>query len=64
MEKYLLIGGTGVMGHYVTRQLVAMGHMPVVVTVSGNTTFINDLINEKLQCDTDKINNFKPCSLM
>jgi len=46
MQKYLLIGGTGVMGHYVTRQLVEMGHIPVVLTVSGNTSFISDVINE------------------
>ena len=46
MNKYLLIGGTGVMGHYVARQLVEMGNIPVVMTVSGNTTFISDIINE------------------
>ena len=46
MQKYLIIGGTGVMGHYLTRLLVQQGHRPVVLTVSGNTALVADLLDE------------------
>ena len=46
MQKYLIIGGTGVMGHYLTRLLVQQGHRPVVLTVSGNTALVADLLGE------------------
>ena len=46
METYLIIGGTGVMGHFLTRQLVHLGHRPVVLTVSGNTAFVSDIIDQ------------------
>ena len=45
MDTYLVIGGTGVIGHYVTRQLVEQGYRPVVLTVSGNTSFIKDIVD-------------------
>ena len=44
--KYLVIGGTGVMGHYVVRELVSRGHRPVILTVSGNTRYIVDLLEK------------------
>jgi UDP-glucose 4-epimerase len=43
--QYLVIGGTGVIGHFVTRQLVEAGHRPVVITVSGNTDLIADVLD-------------------
>ena len=42
--RYLVIGGTGVIGHFVTRRLIDEGHRPLVVTVSGNTRLIDDVI--------------------
>ncbi len=42
-KTYLVIGGTGVIGQFVTRQLVERGHRPVVLTQSGNTEFIRDV---------------------
>ena len=46
MAKYLVIGGTGVIGHFVTRQLVEHGHRPVVLSVSGNTRYIRDVVGK------------------
>ena len=43
--RYLVIGGTGVIGHYVTRRLIDEGHRPVVLTVSGNTRLIDDVLD-------------------
>ena len=45
LRRHLIIGGTGVIGHFVTRQLVAEGHHPVVITVSGNTDLISDILD-------------------
>jgi UDP-glucose 4-epimerase len=45
LDNYLVIGGTGVIGHFVTRKLVERGHRPVVLTVSGNTNFIKDVMD-------------------
>jgi UDP-glucose 4-epimerase len=44
-ERYLVIGGTGVIGHFVTRQLADRGQRPVVMTVSGNTGLIKDILD-------------------
>ncbi|MEE8518735.1 MAG: NAD-dependent epimerase/dehydratase family protein [Dehalococcoidia bacterium] len=43
--KYLVIGGTGVIGNFVTRQLAKAGHTPVVMTASGNTDLIADVLD-------------------
>ena len=43
--SYLVIGGTGVIGHFVTRRLIDEGYRPVVVTLSGNTRLIDDVID-------------------
>lgn len=43
--RTLVIGGTGVIGHFVTRQLVAAGERPVVMSPSGNTEFIADIVD-------------------
>jgi UDP-glucose 4-epimerase len=43
MSRYLVIGGNGVIGHFVTRALVEAGHRPVVMSRSGNTELINDI---------------------
>ncbi len=53
MDKYLIVGGTGVMGHFLSRQLVERGHRPVVLTVSGSTIFVNDILDklELVTCD-------------
>lgn len=53
MDKYLVIGGTGVMGHFLCRQLVERGLRPVALTVSGNTTFVIDILDkiELVKCD-------------
>jgi UDP-glucose 4-epimerase len=45
--RYLVIGGTGVIGHFLTRLLVEQGHRPVVMTVSGDTSLIRD-VEEKV----------------
>ena len=42
----MVIGGTGVIGHFVTRRLVDDGYTPVVVTVSGNTDLISDIVDK------------------
>jgi UDP-glucose 4-epimerase len=41
--RHMVIGGTGVIGHFVTRRLVEQGHRPVVITVSGDTSLIRDV---------------------
>ena len=43
--RYLVIGGTGVIGHFVTRRLIDEGHRPVVLTVSGNSRLIDDFLD-------------------
>jgi len=43
-ERHLVIGGTGVIGHFVTRALIIDGHRPVVATFSGNTDLISDVV--------------------
>jgi UDP-glucose 4-epimerase len=42
-KNILVIGGTGVIGHFVTRQLVEQGYRPVVLTVSGRADLIADV---------------------
>jgi UDP-glucose 4-epimerase len=42
-ENYLVIGGTGVMGQFVTRQLVAQRNRPVVLCASGQAGLIADV---------------------
>ncbi len=44
--SYLVIGGTGVIGHFVTRRLIDEGHRPVVMTLSGNTRLIDDVLDQ------------------
>jgi UDP-glucose 4-epimerase len=46
MSNYLVIGGTGVISQFVTRQLVALGLRPVVLTSSGNIELIGDAIRD------------------
>lgn len=48
MTKYLLIGGNGVIGHFVARRLVAQGHRPIVMSRGGDTTLIADIVDD---CD-------------
>lgn len=48
MSKYLVIGGNGVIGHFLTRQIVAQGHRPVVMSRSGDSELIRDIA---AQCD-------------
>ncbi len=46
MSKYLLIGGNGVIGHFVARRLVGQGHRPIVLSRGGDTTLIADIVNQ------------------
>jgi UDP-glucose 4-epimerase len=39
----LVIGGNGVIGHFVTRRLIGLGHRPVVMSRSGDATLLADL---------------------
>ena len=48
MHKYLVVGGNGVIGHFVARRLVKEGHRPVIMSRGGDTTLISDILN---QCD-------------
>lgn len=48
MSKYLVIGGNGIIGHFLTRQLVEQGHRPVVMSRSGDRALIRDVAN---RCD-------------
>ena len=48
MKKYLLVGGNGVIGHFVARRLVREGHRPVIMSRGGDTTLIGDIQD---QCD-------------
>lgn len=42
-NKILVIGGNGVVGHFVTRQLVGQGERPFVLSRSGDTALIADV---------------------
>lgn len=42
-HRYLVIGGNGVIGHFLTRQLVGQGHRPVVMSRSGDRGLIQDV---------------------
>ncbi len=44
--RTLVIGGNGVIGHFVTRQLVAAGERPVVMSPSGSTDLIADIVGD------------------
>jgi UDP-glucose 4-epimerase len=46
MSRYLVIGGNGVIGHFVTRRLVMDGYRPVVMSRSGDTTLIKDVLDK------------------
>jgi UDP-glucose 4-epimerase len=48
LDKYLVIGGNGVIGHFVARRLVKQGHRPVIMSRGGDTTLIADIRD---QCD-------------
>ena len=48
MNNYLLIGGNGVIGHFVARRLVNQGHRPVIMSRGGDTTLISDVLD---RCD-------------
>ncbi|MES2977820.1 MAG: NAD(P)-dependent oxidoreductase [Pseudomonadota bacterium] len=48
MNKYLLIGGNGVIGHFLARQLVRAGHRPVIMSRRGDTALLADI---EQQCD-------------
>jgi len=48
MHKFLVIGGNGVLGHFVTRGLVKEGHRPVVLSRGGDATLIVDVLKH---CD-------------
>lgn len=45
MTKYLLIGGNGVIGHFVTRRLVEQGHRPVVLSRNANADLLADVLD-------------------
>lgn len=53
MSKYLIVGGNGVIGHFVTRQLVGQGHRPVVMSRRADPALIADLIErcDLISCD-------------
>jgi nucleoside-diphosphate-sugar epimerase len=42
-NKYLLIGGNGVIGHFLARQLVHAGHRPVIMSRRGDTALLVDI---------------------
>ena len=48
MHKYLLIGGNGIIGHFVARRLVKEGGRPVIMSRRGDTTLIGDILS---RCD-------------
>ena len=48
MSKYLVIGGNGIIGHFVTRRLVAQGHRPVVMSRAADPALIRDILD---RCD-------------
>ena len=48
MSRYLVIGGNGVIGHFVTRQLVGQGHRPVVMSRRADPVLICDIVD---RCD-------------
>ena len=41
--KYLLIGGNGVIGHFLARQLVQAGNRPVIMSRRGDTALLADI---------------------
>lgn len=43
MANYLIIGGNGVIGHFLTRRLVERGSRPVVMSRSGDSALIADI---------------------
>jgi UDP-glucose 4-epimerase len=53
MANYLIIGGNGVIGHFLTRQLVRRGERPIVMSRSGDTTLIADIADrcDVVRCD-------------
>lgn len=44
-NRVLVIGGTGVIGHFVLRALLARSIHPVVLTVTGRTDFVGDILD-------------------
>jgi UDP-glucose 4-epimerase len=53
MNKYLLIGGNGVIGHFVARRLVGEGHRPIVMSRGGDTTLISDILDQCVNVRAD-----------
>jgi UDP-glucose 4-epimerase len=45
MDNYLIIGGNGVIGHFVARRLVKAGHRPVIMSRGGDPALINDILD-------------------
>ena len=46
MNNYLLIGGNGVIGHFLARQLVLSGHRPVIMSRRGDTALLADVAQQ------------------
>jgi len=46
LANYLIIGGNGVIGHFLTRLLVARGVRPVVMSRSGDPALITDIADQ------------------
>ena len=45
MNRYLVIGGNGIIGHYLTRQLVEQGERPLVMSRSADPALIRDVVD-------------------
>lgn len=45
MSRCLVIGGSGVIGHFVVRALLKRGIRPVVLSATGRTTFLSDILD-------------------
>jgi len=45
MSRLLVIGGSGVIGHFVVRSLIGRGHRPVVLSATGRTKFLSDILD-------------------
>lgn len=60
MSNYLLIGGNGVIGHFVARRLVGQGLRPVVMSRSGDTGLIADIAQ---QCESVRADITDPLSV-
>jgi UDP-glucose 4-epimerase len=45
MNRYLVIGGNGIIGHYLTRQLVEQGQRPLVMSRSADPSLVKDVLD-------------------